>query len=44
MYSAEGWLDVTAVGRDEAQTKLVDTLERRASIEVDVREIGTTAE
>ncbi|MFC6823796.1 helix-turn-helix domain-containing protein [Halopelagius fulvigenes] len=41
VYSAEGWLDVTIVGRDEALSKLVDALERRAGIEVDVREIGT---
>lgn len=41
VYSADGWLDVTIVGRGEALTDLVDALEQRAGIGVDVREIGT---
>ncbi|WP_336365375.1 helix-turn-helix domain-containing protein [Halalkalicoccus salilacus] len=41
VYSADGWLDMTIVGRGEALTDLVDALEQRAGIGVDVREIGT---
>ena len=41
VYDADGWLDVTVVGRNGALTSLVDALEERADIGVDVREIGT---
>ena len=41
MYDADGWLDVTIVGRGEALTDLVDALEERTDVDVDVREVGT---
>lgn len=41
VYDTEGWLDVTIVGRNEALTNLVNTLEERAGVGVDIREIGT---
>ena len=37
---ADGWLDVTIVGRNEALTSLVDALEERADVGVDVQEVG----
>ena len=40
VYDADGWLDVTVVGRGEALTDLVGALAERAGIGVDVREIG----
>jgi len=40
VYDAEGWVDVTIVGRNEALTNLVDTLEEQADVDVDIREIG----
>ena len=41
VYDADGWLDVTIVGRNEALTDLIDALEERADIGVDVRKVGT---
>lgn len=41
VYGADGWVEITIVGRAEALTNLVEALEERADIGVDVREVGT---
>lgn len=41
VYSADGWLDVTIVGRGGSLTDLVDALEQQVGVGVDVQEVGT---